>query len=213
MNISKIIGSTALTLAATAFLAPSTASALIEGELTVGKRNGTFKQSGQSGKSLASSSLQLAGHLDPIPLIPVGFGLRAISETYDATVATHGLKSLTSTAIVPEVVAWIPLPLMGIKPFARVGYTLASAYKGKTELSVLGATVSGDVAYKSTGMRMAAGVDWDILPFISLTAAFEHSTETLSMTEGNIGGVDIKSVAKDIDFTSTAILIGAKVGI
>ncbi|MEI6399802.1 MAG: hypothetical protein WCO71_13620, partial [Pseudomonadota bacterium] len=48
----------------------STALAFFDGEVSVGQRTGTWA-SGDSSKSLKSSSVQMAGHLDPIPLVPV----------------------------------------------------------------------------------------------------------------------------------------------
>lgn len=211
MNRNKILGISNSVALASLLLVGSPAFALFDGELSVGQRTGTWKTSGDSGKSLSSSTIELAAHLDPIPLVPVSFGVRFISDAYDAKIADHGIKSLTSTAIVPEVTAW--LPLGDLKPFGRIGYTAASAYKGTAETTVAGASISGSVAYQSTGPRIAAGVEWSLLPLVSLTAAYELSTETISMSEGKIGSVDIKTGAKDINFVSTAILIGAKAGL
>lgn len=188
------------------------AFALIEGELSVGQRDGTFKADGASGKSLSGTTVQLAGHLDPIPLVPISFGLRIINETYSPTIAKHGLKDLTSTAFVPEVSAWIPL-FGDIKPFARVGYTLVSAYKGRMETSLLGATATGDVVYESKGVRLAAGVSYNFMPFVYISAAVEQSSEKLSTSEAKFAGVDIKSQVADVSFNSTAILVGVKAGL
>lgn len=188
------------------------ALALIEGELSVGQRDGTLKADGASGKSLSGTTIQLAGHLDPIPLVPVSFGLRVINETYSPTVAKHGFKELTSTAFVPEFAAWIPLP-GDFKPFARVGYTLVSAYKGRMEANVLGTMVAGDAVFESKGVRLAAGVSYSFMPFVSLSAAVEQSSEKLSPTEAKFAGVDIKSQVADVSFNSTAILVGVKAGL
>ena len=188
----------------------STALAFFDGEVSVGQRTGTWA-SGDSSKSLKSSSIQIAGHLDPIPLVPVSFGLRLISESYNANIADHGVKSLTSTAIVPEVTAW--LPLGDLKPFARIGYTLLSPYKGTAEYAAGGTKTNATVVYKSSGARITAGLEYSLLPLISLLAAIEHSTETLTMTSGKAGSVDLTAGVKDIKFTSNAILVGAKVGI
>ena len=190
----------------------STALAFIDGEVSVGKRSGTWAIDGTS-KSISSTSIQMAGHIDPIPLIPVSFGLRLISESYNANMTDHSVKSLTSTAIVPEVTAW--LPMGDLKPFARIGYTLLSPYKGTTEYDADadGTTSNVSVVYKSSGPRITAGIEYSLLPLISFLAAIEHSTETLKMTSGKAGAIDLTSVAKDIKFTSNAILVGAKVGI
>ena len=192
-------------------LAANPAMALIGGEVSVGQRSGSFKESGSSGKTLSSQTLELAGHLDPIPLIPISFGVRLVSDAYDAKVADHGFKSMTSTAIVPEVSAW--LPLGDLKPYARVGYTAVSAYKATVEKSLAGVTASGSAVLKSTGPRIAAGLEWSILPMISLSGAMEYSTETISISEAKVGGVDLTQGAKDISYANTAILVGVKAGL
>lgn len=182
--------------------------AFVDAEVAVGQRSGTWKASGVSGKSISSTTIQMAAHLDPIPLVPVSFGLRMISDSYKTTVADHGVKSLTSTAIVPEITAW--LPIGDIKPFARLGYTLVSAYKGTIEV-VAPTTTSVSWANSSSGPRLAAGIEYSLLPLVSLTAAVEHSMETLTSKAVTVGNVTVASSKTTL--TSNAILLGAKVGI
>jgi hypothetical protein len=176
------------------------AQAFVDVELSAGKRSGTYDS-----KAITSSTVQMAAHLDPIPLVPVAFGLRMISDSYSTTMADQGIKSLTSTAIVPEIAAW--LPLGDLKPFARVGYTVVSAYKGTVE--ILGTNIS--VPMTGSGPRIAVGIQWSLLPLISLTAALEHSGETLTLKAITSGAITIP--ATTIKLNSNAILLGAKVGI
>jgi hypothetical protein len=192
------------------FLWSVSAAAFFDGDVSLGRRSGSFEKDGQS-KTLDSSVTSLAAHLDPIPLVPVSFGLRFYSENYQATVATHGVKSLTSTAVVPEVTAWFPFG--DLAPFARIGYTAISTYAGTAEVTVANTTTSGSVAYKSTGSRVTVGLNYSVLPLISVTAAFERSMETLSMTEGKIGSTDLKASSSDIKYNSNALLLGVKAGI
>ena len=200
LSLTKTI--TPIAFSSILLLTSGPALALIEGELSVGNRSGDF-----SGKSLSGTTIELAGHLDPIPLVPVSFGVRVVNDTFNPSVADHSFKSLSATAIVPEVAAWFPFG--DIKPFARLGYTLVSAYKGTMETTVLSSTVSGDVAYKSTGVRMAAGVNYSVLPLISVSAAFEQSTEKLSVSE-KLSGATMES---DFDFKNSALIVGIKAGI
>jgi hypothetical protein len=193
----------------TAFWAAS-AYAFFDGDFSIGRRSGSFEQGSQS-KTLNSTVTSLGAHLDPIPLIPVSFGLRFYSENYNASLADHGVKSLTSTAIVPEITAWFPFG--DLAPFARIGYTAISTYSGTAEVSIAGTATSGSVAYKSTGSRLTVGVNYSVLPLISILAAYERSMETLSMSEGKIGSVDLKESSSDIKFNSNALMLGVKAGI
>lgn len=189
----------------------SPAFAFFDAEVSGGKRSGTWKSEGTSGKTLDSTSIQVAGHLDPIPLVPVSFGIRVISDSYEAKIADHGIKSLSSTSVVPEVGAWIPLG--SLRPFARVGYTAYSGYKGTAEATINDATVSGDAVFKSTGPRLAVGLEWGLLPLIQITGAYEYSSETVSVSSGKVGTIELKDVMKDMTYTSSAILVGVKAGL
>ena len=181
------------------------AFAFVDGEVAVGSRSGTWKPETGSSANISSTTIQMAVHLDPIPLVPVSFGLRLISDSYSTTIADHGVKSLTSQAIVPEVTAW--LPLGSLKPFARLGYTAVSAYKGTLEIL----SINAETAYSSTGPRMTAGVEFSPLPFISFTAALEHATEALESKAVTVGAVPV--LATKTAVSTNAILLGAKVGI
>ena len=181
------------------------ALALIDVEAEVGQRSGTWQTSGAASQSISSTTIQMAAHLDPIPLVPVSFGVRVISDSYKTTIADHGIKSLTSTAIVPEITAW--LPLGGLKPFARLGYTAVSAYKGTIEIL----TTNADMAFASTGPRLAVGAEFSLLPLISVTAAIENSNETLK--SDTVTGAGFTISPRKTTMNSNAILLGAKVGL
>lgn len=192
-------------LAAAASSLASPAFALVDAELAVGQRSGTWKPKNSESATISSQTIQMAAHVDPIPLIPVSFGIRVISDSYKTTIADHGVKSLTSTAVVPEITGW--LPLGSIKPFARLGYTAVSAYKGTVEVL----SINGEIVETSTGPRMAAGVEYSPLPFVSFTVALEHSTETLKSKAITVGAVTVDATSTAV--LTNAILLGAKVGI
>jgi hypothetical protein len=206
----KVQGLARFFVGVSAFFWAAGAQAFFDGDLSLGRRSGSWDQ-GQTSKSLGSSVTSLAAHMDPIPLIPVSFGLRFYSETYGASLSDHGVKSLTSTAVVPEVTGW--LPLGDLAPFVRIGYTAISTYSGTAQTTIAGVPTTGNVAWKSTGSRLSAGLSYSVLPLVSILAALERSMETLSMTEGKIGSVDIKASSPNIKFNSSALLLGVKAGI
>jgi Outer membrane protein beta-barrel domain len=204
--IFALLPKTSTIIAALSWTFASSAWALIDAQVEVGARSGTFEAAGGS-KTLNATTIEAAGHLDPIPLVPVSFGLRLISDTYQATTESHGVKSLTSYSVAPEVTAWFPFG--DLKPFARLGYTVFSQYTGTATVG----TTDGTVKFKSMGLRVAAGVEWDLLPLISLTGAVERSSEKLSMTSGTINGFDIKASSTDTNYNNNALLVGVKVGL
>jgi len=188
-------------------LSAGTSFGFIDGGVEYGVRQGTWQQ-GDSDHSISAQTIRVSGHLDPIPLLPVAFGLGIYSETWDAKAEDHGLKSLSSFSVVPEVVGWIPLE--PFKPFARLGYSVASGYSGK---AVLGSG-EGNVSFAGLGLHMGAGLEYivPVVPLLSVLAEVEYSAERLRMVQDKIGGTEVPDDVKTVDLKSTAILVGVKLG-
>jgi len=197
---------------ASGLLHSAPAVAFIAGELSIGKSSATWN--GRSGSiPLSATTVSLAAHLDPIPLIPIGFGLRAYSDTYQDK-SQFKLKS--SGRYAPEIMAW--LPLGDITPFVRLGYLLTSRYTESTQATSGAATADMDFSWRGTGPTMAAGIKYSILPLIQLMATYERSAEALTYDSAKVtGGTaidhDWKSTAKNFTLNSSAILIGISAGI
>ncbi len=206
----QYIGSALLPFSILCFSAKS--MALIDVEAQIGVRNATWKQDSSSSKSTSSQVFRAAGHLDPIPLVPVSFGLGLYSETWKVNETDHGLTSLSSYSAVPEIQAW--LPLGDFKPFGRLGYSILSAYSGKASLGTDPNKVSGTLALAGAGVHAAAGVEWSVpaVPLLSILGSFEYADETLKLAKDKIGDVDVSASFKNLQVKSTAFLIGAKLG-
>lgn len=192
--------------------ASSSASAFIDVGLGLGRRNAKWNQD-SSDSSLTSDVLKVSAHLDPIPLVPVSFGLAAYSETWHVSEADQGLTSLRSYSIVPEVTAWIPID--SFKPYGRVGYSILSAYAGKASIKIPGSSpVTGDLALAGIGMHIGAGLEWEVpvIPMLSVFGELEYANERVRLAKDKVGDIDISSAFKPINLISTAIIIGAKLG-
>ena len=80
-------------------LVSTQAFSLIDGQLLVGFRNGALKGN-DSTDNWSANELVLSAHVDPIPLVPVAFGLSLVSDTYQDK---GDLKGWTSFSVIPEV--------------------------------------------------------------------------------------------------------------
>lgn len=198
-------------------LQATNAYALIDVQLLVGQRNGSLKtETGDA--DVAGTDLKAAVHLDPIPLIPVGFGVYASNATYKDT---DSVKSLKGMEFGVEVTAWSPVEILGIEPYAKLGYTLVGAYEYKfnapelfKELNVEDPSL--DVKLGASGMRVAAGLKWSPIPLIALMLEVEQSNMKLSVDSiaKAVGLPDSASdVIKDADLNSLGIFLGVQVGI
>ena len=196
-------------LAVVILLSSSAALALFDAQVQVGMRSGTWK-AGSTSDSISSSSAKVSAHLDPIPLVPVSFGVAVGTDTWKVSKDKQNLKDLSSYHLTPEITAW--LPLGDLKPYARVGYSILSAYKGTVAIDVAGTEYSTSAGLTGSGPRAAVGVDWSILPLLSITAEYEYSNETLSWKSVSVGPLSTDDFEKPT-LTSTAIMVGAKLKI
>ncbi|MCX6126176.1 MAG: hypothetical protein NTV34_15700 [Proteobacteria bacterium] len=186
-------------------------AAFIDAQAELGTRSATWAQDGTSSK-VSAQVLRASAHLDPIPLVPVSFGLGAYSETWKVNETDQGLTSLQSYSLTPEVLAW--LPLGDFRPFGRIGYSLLSAYSGKASIQVGATKNTGTMALVGNGVHLAAGLEWNVpmVPLLSIIGSVEYASERVRLAKDKVGDVDISSVYKPINLTSTALLVGAKVG-
>lgn len=190
----------------------SHASAFIDGGVALGRRNANWNQDSKS-SNISSDVLKVSAHLDPIPLVPVSFGLALYSESWKVTEADQSLTSLKSYSLVPEVTAWIPLD--SLRPYARVGYSILSAYTGNAAVTVGTTRTTGTMALAGIGLHVGAGLEWNVpvIPLLSVFGELEYANERVRLAKDKIGDLDISAGYKPITLTSTAILIGAKLGI
>lgn len=194
----------------------SEAFALIDVQLLVGQRNGSLAtETGDA--DVEGTDLKAAVHLDPIPLIPVGFGVYAANATYKDTA---NIKSLKGAEFGVELTAWSPVEILGVEPYAKLGYTVVGAYEYKFKaaaLEELGVEdPSIDVKMGASGTRFAAGLRWSPIPLVALMLEVEQANMKLSVDSiaKAIGLPDSASdVIKDADLKSTGIFLGVQVGI
>ena len=190
----------------------SHANAFIDGGVAVGRRNANWNQDPKA-SNLSSDVLKVSAHLDPIPLIPISFGLALYSETWKVSEMDQGLTSLKSYSVVPEVTAWLPID--SFKPYARVGYSILTAYTGNAAVTIGNTRNTGTMALAGIGMHVGAGVEWSVpvIPMLSIFGELEYANERVRLAKDKIGDIDISSAFKPITLSSSAILFGAKLGI
>lgn len=183
--------------------------ALFDVQALFGTRKTEFKGS-DSSTDATGDEFKLAAHLDPIPLVPIGFGLSFAQVSYDDFGA---YEELSGTEIGLEVQAWFPLDLFGLVPYAKVGYTVAGAYEAK--LASGGIFPDGTdpkAVFNASGLYLAAGIRWEFLLRMGLVLEIEKSTRELKFDKfTGLGGIDVAKY--DLDADSTSILLGFQAGI
>lgn len=195
---------------ASVLLCSGTSFALVDGEVLVGKRWYKFENSGGTSNNVASQEVYAAVHLDPIPVIPIGFGLGAIAG--DLNKEDFGGMGVSEAKLVEldfEVKAWIPMVPV-VTPYVKVKVPLSAklAVKGKD-------AANADYAYlyKMTGMHLNAGVLYPVIPLVKIVLEVGKSTQKREVEEYKVASVKQSTSAfKTENTNSDNFLVGVQIG-
>ncbi len=187
-----------------------TSFALFDGEVLVGKRWYKFETDGGKTNSVVSDEMYAAVHLDPIPVIPIGFGLGAIAgDLKKEDFYGEGVEEAKLVELDLEVKAWIPMVPV-VTPFIKVKVPLSAklAMKGKD-------AAGADYArlYKLTGMHLNVGVLYPVIPLIKIVFEVGKSTQKRELEENKVASIkqSLAGVKKE-NTNSDNLLLGVQIG-
>ena len=189
-----------------------TSYGLISAQAMLGTDSTELKDlpNGVGDMSLSGTTLGAGVLIDPIPLVPIGFGLGVQMPT------TKGSKDgndyeLTGLVVDLQVKAWTPIGLFGLTPFLKAGYIPLGAYTMKMNFLVGGNSVEGKAPLKSSGTHLAIGVNYSFLPLIDVLFQVSMRNETMEFEDFNLLGQEIK-ISDSVGKSSTNLLVGLDVG-
>lgn len=172
-----------------------------DAQALVGKRKGDVGNTAVSGDELT-----LAAHLDPIPLVPVAFGLSLSHVNFSGKndPAKLSFDDIVGQEYVAEVMAWVPIGLFGFKPYGKLGYTVGGNYKLKdvVDPNSTPSTNPEDYTYTPSGTHLSIGLKWSPLPLIGILAEYKMSNQELK-----------KSGRPTSKYETNSLLFGVEVGI
>lgn len=197
-------------LVAASFLAASPSYALFDAQLLLGSRSGEV-----DGDEMNSSDFTLAAHIDPIPLVPVAFGVYMNQSTWDVNADDHGFTEGTGLEAGLQVYAWLPIGIAGLKPYAKLGLPVYSAHKFDGSMEVLGESVDYSTVAKTSGTHMAFGASWKPVPLMPVSVLLEMDigSQKYETIEATAGDSDLDDALKEVDYSSTSFLIGVEAGL
>lgn len=192
------------------FLLASPAWALFDAQVLTGKRSTDFKF-GSNSNTESGTELKAAAHLDPIPLVPVGFGLSLSQINWDKS-DKLGFKSMDGFEVGLEVEAWLPIDLGGLQFYGKLGYTVLGAYVATYEL-----TPGQDIklAYKPSGTYIAVGAKYNFIMRLGVMLEVESGNRELEFDEVKDlpAGVDASAYKSKGEAANTSFLLGVQAGI
>lgn len=202
-----------LSLAATTLglcVMSSAASAFISAEAQIGRGSYTLKADSDSYK-YSGTDIMLSASIDPIPLVPVGFGLSLSLPNYKSE-ESDSKETFTGALVGLEVLGWVPGPLP-VRPYARLGYTILGGFTANTNDVP---KVEAETTVR--GVYAGVGIGYSVIPLLEITAEYKYTPGAdLTITKVTIDGTDVTSALTSADKKSTfsggTILVGARLGI
>lgn len=140
-----------------------------------------------------SNDIKAAIHVDPLPLIPVAFGLFLFNQNYDVSV----YKKFYGIQLGPEVMAWMPIPFYNLKVYGKLGYSIYSAYQAKITYTILQQEQDISYYYKQQGMHMSAGLKWD--PLLLIKGLVELNFYQNKLDYDKISPASLSDALQEID--------------
>lgn len=192
-------------------LQAASASAFFDVQVMAGKR--WYERNDSDGGNVAAQETGLAAHLDPIPLVPVGFGVYATMSSLDKDAFGAGTDTAAGLEAGLDIMAWLPMVPI-ITPYARLKYPFMStwAVEGEQAVTASGPVVKTASSYAVSGPHVGIGAKWSPLPIVKLLVEAQMGSQKIELDELEIAGVKTKG-GDSSDLKSNAFLIGLEIGL
>ena len=198
---------------ATLAMQAGAASAFFDVQVMAGKRwyEISGDDFGDQETHVSSQEMVLAAHIDPIPAVPVAFGVSAAMATMDKEAWGPTTKTATGVEIGLDIMAWIPMVPI-VTPFARLRYPLMSTMAIEGESTVASETVKSVMTLDVSGPQIGLGVKWSPLPVLKVLLEVQKGMQTIKIDEVKLGDEKTSGDGSG-DLASNAFLLGIEIGL
>lgn len=202
-----------LVLTTISLLGASSAFALVDTEVSVGQRTQKYIYDTTSGSSKSATGSEITASLmfDPIPAVPVSFGITVQSSTIDRSkvdeewfknsldsdsyfdVTSKGTSSLLLYG--PMIKVWAPTPF--VKPYLKFAYLMGSgtekldidAKTNSTAPSTGAFTAKGSQKFSHTGTDLDLGLGFSPAKLFTLFFEYAIHSGSSKVTDQNVDEV------------------------
>lgn len=204
-----------LLAAASVVLGSGTSFGFFDVEAMVGKRWYSFENTGSKATGVASQEVGLAVHLDPIPLIPIGFGLGVLAGDLNKDDFGAGVTEAKMLEVDFEVKAWFSMVPV-VTPYVKLKVPVSSkiAVKGKEDLDT---TTPGQeeyaYLYKMSGYHLNVGIQYPLIPLVKLNLEVGKGMQNREIEEYKVASVKQSTAGfKKEKTNSDNVMFGVQVG-
>ena len=184
----------------------SQSMALFDVQLLAGYRLMDFKAPQSEDAELSGLSVTAAFHLSPVPLLPVGAGLAVEYLNFNAE-KWKDVSESDGFVFIPEIIAWLPIDLLSVTPYAKLGYAFGTLKFGG-DAGIEGST-------DTSGVRLSVGAKWQpkFLPLIKFLLQGDYGFTKTKIEDLRTNGTDTAVDKGDKDSGNFAIAAGLEIGI
>ena len=180
---------------------------LFDVQLLAGYRLVDYKAPGSNDAELSGLTITGAFHLSPVPLLPVAVGLAVEYLNFDAK-DWDNVEESSGFVFIPEIMAWLPIDLLSVTPYAKLGYAFGSLeFDGDN--GVEGST-------DTSGLRVAVGAKWapKFLPIMKFLLQGDYSFDQTKIEDFSQNGEDVAGIdGGENSSGSFSVSLGVEVGI
>ena len=205
---SKTFGFLILTAAA---LYTSSAMALVDVELLYGRQWYQLQSTPVYGYS--ATDVDVAAHIDPIPLVPISFGVKADFGSIDHSDVQTGLgySSVSTAAIAKaglDIMAWVPLVPI-VTPYVRLDIPVVGTQTIKGTAGGVAATRTSNI----NGFDLGIGGKFSLLPLIKVLVELDQNMESEKIKSETANGGNVTYDSSNVALNSRAFFVGVEVGL
>ncbi len=185
--------------------------AIISVEAMTGSTTFELKNSALETKhDVKAQTLGVGLHLDPIPLVPISFGIQALLPVTTSN-NDDAFPEYAGSDISAQIAAWSPIALWKITPFVKLGATIIGKAVTKANRTIAGVTTKVPVDYNTTGSHVSLGLRYGPIPFLNLVLEYQLATLTLKPTKDETDISGINSMNYKYKGTAASMLLGLEV--
>lgn len=208
-----------LFMAAIAATYASSAFAIFDAEVLAGRRWYQWDIGGSS-THFAAEQMTAAVHANPIPVVPISFGISGSLFTLnkddlrDDTDPTYKVGTGSGSEVGVDFMAWVPL-LPIVTPYVRFNYPIMSKILLKASYSDDAGEEKTLQRYKITGYHLNAGLKFSPAPMVSILVEVGKGAQKSQLEELTFNGTKIDTIddSTKSDLKSNAVLFGIELGI
>lgn len=189
----------------------SSAFAIFDVQVLAGKR--WYEIDTNPKGKVASQEIDVAAHIDPIPLVPIAFGASAAMGTLQKGDLGDDVTEAKTFEASLEVMAWLPMVPV-ITPYARLKYPVMGTWVVEEKVDTAAGSQKNASTAKLSGFHLNVGAKWSPLPVVAVLFEVGRGMQQYQLDEVKVDGSKSQNIDdKKYTLSSNTVMLGVEIGL